>query len=70
MKQLKNTKVVNKDYSDKRNIKIPTYKRMFCLGNFFAGDECPNCGIDAVYFDAGEGWYKCPYCGWHSGRSY
>lgn len=43
---------------------------MFCSGNFFAGDECPNCGIDAVYFDAGEGWYKCPYCGWHSGRSY
>lgn len=58
------------DMKQTKNIKIPTYKTKFCFGHFFADDECPNCGMDTVYFDAGNGWYECSNCGWHSKRSY
>lgn len=32
--------------------------------------ECPNCGAEDAYFDAGTGYYNCPQCGHVWGKGY
>ena len=51
-------------------IKKLIYSIKLGKGKFVAGIECPKCGLENVYFDAGNGWYECPDCGWHSKKSY
>lgn len=58
--------------NEMKNIK-PVYATNLGTGRFLASDvwdECPKCGCDDVYFDAGNGWYECPMCDWHSDPEY
>ena len=61
----------SKFFSLKRKSNIePLYSKRLGKGFFTANTECPNCGMESVFFDSQKGCYVCPDCGWESKKYY